>query len=1627
MICLNAFLQDRIVKVVYLVSSLVVNISRPILIISPCAFLSVWEAEFLRLAASINVVVYGGSRDARNIIRSVEFYEGGNIMLQVLLSNIEVVSEDLNLIKGIQWEAVIVDDCQQSCVMEHCGSIKSLVADWRLLLVNAQLKEDVGDYINVLSLLESGDNSNQDSGPIVDSSVNINILKGRLSQFICCAKFLEYWVPVQISNLQLEQYCSLILSNRTALLSSSKSDPVGSLRDILISTRKCCDHPYIVDRSLQASLIGGLTNPTLDAVLDLGTRASGKLTLLDEILSEFRNLGLKVLILFQSVGGSGRDSKGDILDDFLRLRFGSDSYEHVDSGCLTSKKLAALNKFNKEKERSFFLLETRACLPSIKLSLLDAVIIFDSDWNPLNDLRALQKITIDSKLEQIKVFRLYCTCTVEEKVLILAKNDMSLDSTLQGISPSTSHMFLMWGSTYLFTRLDEFHQDKVADCKENIVPENSFMKHVCAEILSSIQNQETVNSSKFISVARQNGGGYLKNVALIGEQKIQLEDGIPSHLFWMKLLEGKQPQWRYLSGSSQRNRKRVHYQELGDPGDEDTKKSRKMERTKVDSSWQQPAKNMEKSNAGKKGSQENLGIGNNVEAVASANLASHYNSGITLPTMANDIPGAPQVNCVEPDDRKNLYNEQWGLFQMLKPAVSRLSETLHLKDDGKRLAEQFLEYVLKNHRVMAEPEAILQAFQISVDLIVSARMPLAGMDVQQTSNVDPADGGFKCPDVQPYALVETIQGDPTNFLRREVFKISNSSNDSVLATIGVTSGSKEHCIEVEGSSVLEGLDKQILSLTHMTDNKNDTWRFVKKVKKKCDKHVDRLKEKHNDELERFERECEGKRAELEKKYKMESAIICSIHGKSSVGLEKLKIMDKNCAKEREDLEFQISNRRKELEARQQAEGDEEQKKTANWLEQVKSLVQNELLDSPTSENDKQLQSAQQIDWEPSNASASVNRDNLVNIDTDRETPQMNGQDITSEVTVSEVPCLATDEQRVNRQNDDSINSLKDMPSSEEAGLNNMDEKSCHADLPKMQAVPIAETVSDSCGQVGPGEHPCAAPSREMEKNNNVMEPLEIHRSAVLQTNHVNDASASLSTKPLPSPGISLTKRLVADPAVEAPSMSQGIGDESCRDMADGADKQVKHVAGMLNVSPGGETTSLVCSDLMPCTLSPNAGVGGLHVAEGSVPESIVALTHSNDQTRAVAGSRADNQSGEIHTSVDGTVARIQPDHCVTNSGEHVSRPLPELAVDHTVNANLGQFETHTATTRGTSPARASRPNHQVPIFAISRSSDPLQNELERICKEIDEVISIHEETKLRLGSERDKEIEEVVAQIRKKYDEKIKEIDISFMLKRNELEMNQNKVMMHKILAEAFRSKCMDYRAASGMQQAIPSGSMEHVSQMQSATTTSTSGSFSAILPTMGPHSAAPTARAVQSSLAIASSPRAHPQIHPLAPASGLQVRSTIRAPAPHLQSFRSASVTVSTSYTPSVSCGVSVQQSSLSKSFSAPLFPARPPSQPSPMPLPALLNSHDRSHQAGRGGSTSAPLSLSVTELLMENGMQNETNVCCFGSFSSPLPDNVQNSRSQDIAQVETTTNLQMPSSGLGAGNNVVCLSDDE
>lgn len=97
---------------------------------------------------------------------------------------------------------------------------------------------------HLLCVLDSQSDENRSECLLTNSNHRSGNLKERLSKYIInvsksdSLRFVEYWVPVQISNIQLEQYCCTLLSNHLPLFSSSKNDPVGTLRDILISIRK---------------------------------------------------------------------------------------------------------------------------------------------------------------------------------------------------------------------------------------------------------------------------------------------------------------------------------------------------------------------------------------------------------------------------------------------------------------------------------------------------------------------------------------------------------------------------------------------------------------------------------------------------------------------------------------------------------------------------------------------------------------------------------------------------------------------------------------------------------------------------------------------------------------------------------------------------------------------------------------------------------------------------------------------------------------------------------------------------------------------------------------------------------------------------------------------------------------------------------------------------------------------------------------------------------------------------------------------------------------------------------------------------------------------------------------------
>uniref|UniRef100_A0A453LN82 Helicase C-terminal domain-containing protein n=1 Tax=Aegilops tauschii subsp. strangulata TaxID=200361 RepID=A0A453LN82_AEGTS len=512
------------------------------------------------------------------------------------------------------------------------------------------------------------------------SELALNVAMGQKAD---SSKFVEYWVPARLSRVQLEVYCYTLLSNSPALRSHSKTDSVGALRNILVSLRKCCDHPYLVDKTLHLLLTKG--HPVTD-ILDIGVSASGKLLLLDKMLQEIWKKGQRVLILSQSCGEAG-NPMGDILDDFVHQRFGFESYERVERDLNVRKKQGAMSMFNDTtKGRFIFLIDSRACVPSIKLLSVDVIIIYCSDWNPTNDLRVLQKISIESQSECVPIFRLYSSCTVEEKALILAKHDHILDSTVQNIRPILSHSLLSWGASFLFSRLEGLknyaclHKDSDA--------EKLFMDKVLLDLkkLSTKDDPSTKMSNAAISQAHLSGPFYSRDSLVVGEREgISAPDSdLPK--FWVDLLDQKSPRWQYITEQAQRSRRKIQNMEDGkipaDEADEASTKRRKI--------------------AGILDSSANVLAGEDKDSILpGTNTASSSHQ--------TSVDDTWQEQGVE-----NLQDTQKSLHIQLKPELSKLYELFELPGSVKCLCEELLEYTLKNHQVSQVPKDILHAFNIAL-------------------------------------------------------------------------------------------------------------------------------------------------------------------------------------------------------------------------------------------------------------------------------------------------------------------------------------------------------------------------------------------------------------------------------------------------------------------------------------------------------------------------------------------------------------------------------------------------------------------------------------------------------------------------------------------------------------------------------------------------------------------------------------------------------------------------------------------------------------------------------------------------------------------------------------------------
>lgn len=141
--------------------------------------------------------------------------------------------------------------------------------------------------------------------------------------------------------------------------------------------------------------------------------SSGKMLLLDRLLPALFSQGSKVLIFSQF------KTQLDILEDYARdLR--NWPVCRIDGSVAQEDRQRQIKEFNSDPDFKLFLLSTRAGGQGINLATADTVILFDSDWNPQQDLQAQDRAHRIGQKNPVIIYRLATKGTVEEDLLLSA-------------------------------------------------------------------------------------------------------------------------------------------------------------------------------------------------------------------------------------------------------------------------------------------------------------------------------------------------------------------------------------------------------------------------------------------------------------------------------------------------------------------------------------------------------------------------------------------------------------------------------------------------------------------------------------------------------------------------------------------------------------------------------------------------------------------------------------------------------------------------------------------------------------------------------------------------------------------------------------------------------------------------------------------------------------------------------------------------------------------------------------------------------------------------------------------------------------------------------------------------------
>ena len=421
----------------------------PFLIVAPLSTLPHWKKTFEEWT-SLNVILYhdNESKRGREQCRDLEWYQK-DIRLtgefssdskickfHVIITSFEVFSQDVDeFVDNLCIQQIIIDEAHRL----KNQNAKVIRVFQRLpcrrisLLTGTPIQNNINELWSLLNFIEPYRFSDQwefeRNFKDIQSKEQLMHLKEILKPFMIrrmknevetIPPLEETLLEIELTNFQKVSYKTLYEKNKGILQKGTGLGYLTSMNNLEMQLRKCCNHPFLI-REIQDKVREEVY--TQEQYVAKMLQYSAKMMILDQLITKYKKEQKKMLIFSQFT------EMLKLIEEFLTFR--KIMHKKIDGATKARDRQNAIEAFNSNPDVfEVFLLSTKAGGLGINLTSANVVLIYDSDWNPQNDVQAIARAHRIGQTELVNVYRLISKKTYEAEMYRRASKKLGLDQAV---------------------------------------------------------------------------------------------------------------------------------------------------------------------------------------------------------------------------------------------------------------------------------------------------------------------------------------------------------------------------------------------------------------------------------------------------------------------------------------------------------------------------------------------------------------------------------------------------------------------------------------------------------------------------------------------------------------------------------------------------------------------------------------------------------------------------------------------------------------------------------------------------------------------------------------------------------------------------------------------------------------------------------------------------------------------------------------------------------------------------------------------------------------------------------------------------------------------------------------------